>query len=106
MRSRSTRPTCTGPTVRTWGPSAASASETGRPQGKRSCEAGRLDPLGASCVGERMFDAITEKPKPRRWQTAVIIGSAVIHAAAIAGVVVAAMWQVDKLDLTSNVDVT
>lgn len=53
-----------------------------------------------------MFDAITEKPRPRRWQTAVIIGSAVVHAAVIAGVVVGAMWQVDKLDLTSNVDVT
>lgn len=53
-----------------------------------------------------MFDAITEKPKPRRWQTAVIIGSAAVHAAVIAGVVVGAMWQVDKLDLTSNVDVT
>ncbi|HUQ07402.1 MAG TPA: energy transducer TonB [Kofleriaceae bacterium] len=53
-----------------------------------------------------MFDAIIEKPKHRRWQTAVIIGSAVIHAAAIAGVVVGAMWQVDKLELTSNVDVT
>src|SRR5688572_21650488 len=53
-----------------------------------------------------MFDAITEKPRPRRWQTAVIIGSAVVHAAAIAGVVVGAMWQVEKLELTSNVDVT
>lgn len=53
-----------------------------------------------------MFDAITEKPRPRRWQTAVIIGSAVVHAAAIAAVVVGAMWQVEKLELTSNVDVT
>ena len=53
-----------------------------------------------------MFDAIIEKPRPRRWQTAVIIGSALVHAAAIAGVVVGAMWQVDKLDLASNIDVT
>jgi TonB family protein len=53
-----------------------------------------------------MFDAITEKPRPRRWQTAVIIGSAAIHAAVIAGVVVGAMWQVEKLDLASNVDIT
>lgn len=53
-----------------------------------------------------MFDAITEKPRPRRWQTAVIIGSAVLHAAVFAGVVVGAMWQVEKLDLTSNADIT
>lgn len=53
-----------------------------------------------------MFDAITEKPRPRRWQTAVIIGSAAVHAAAIAAVVVGAMWQVEKLDIASNVDVT
>lgn len=53
-----------------------------------------------------MFDAITEKPKPRRWQTAVIIGSALAHAAVITGVVVGAMWQVEKLDLASGVDIT
>jgi hypothetical protein len=53
-----------------------------------------------------MFDAITEKPRPRRWQTAVIIGSAAVHAAVLAGVVLGAMWQVDKLDLASNVDIT
>jgi TonB family protein len=53
-----------------------------------------------------MFDAITEKPKPRRWQTAVIIGSALAHAAVFTGVVVGAMWQVDKLDLANGVDIT
>jgi outer membrane biosynthesis protein TonB len=53
-----------------------------------------------------MFDAITEKPRPRRWQTAVIIGSALAHAAVITGVVVGAMWQVEKLDLASGIDIT
>ena len=53
-----------------------------------------------------MFDAITEKPRPRRWQTAVIIGSAAAHAAALAMVVVGAMWHVEKLDLHNPADIT
>lgn len=53
-----------------------------------------------------MFDGLIEKPKPRRWRTAVIVGSAVAHAGVIAGVAIAAMWHVEKLDVGSTVDIT
>ncbi len=53
-----------------------------------------------------MFDALVAKPKPRRWQTAVIVGSAVAHAAVIAGIAVSAMWQVKKLEVADGVDIT
>jgi TonB family protein len=52
-----------------------------------------------------MFDDF-EKPRPRRWQTAVIVVSAVVHAAAIGGVAVAAMWKIEKLDVSDNRDIT
>lgn len=53
-----------------------------------------------------MFDDLVAKPKPRRWQTAVIVGSAAAHAAVIAGIAVSAMWQVKKLDVGESVDIT
>jgi len=53
-----------------------------------------------------MFDELVAKPKPRRWQTAVIVGSAVAHAAVIAGIAVAAMWEVKTLDVGETVDIT
>lgn len=53
-----------------------------------------------------MFDALIEKPRPRRWQTAVIIGSAALHAGVLAVVVVGAMWRIEKLEFTSGADVT
>lgn len=46
------------------------------------------------------------KPKPRRWQTAVIVGSALAHAAVFAGVAIAAMWKIEKLDLRETIDIT
>lgn len=53
-----------------------------------------------------MFEGLIEKPRRRRWQTPVIVGSAVLHAAALAAVAVAAMWKIDKLDLVSATDIT
>jgi len=53
-----------------------------------------------------MFEDLIEKPRPKRWKTAVIVGSALIHAAALGGVAVAAMWKIDKLDLASAADIT
>ncbi len=53
-----------------------------------------------------MFDAVIDKPRPRRWQSAVIIGSAAAHAVVFAAVVVGAMWKIDKLDPGGHTDVT
>ncbi|HVK73072.1 MAG TPA: energy transducer TonB [Kofleriaceae bacterium] len=44
-----------------------------------------------------MFDRVIEKPARRRWKTAVIVGSAVVHGLAAAVLVVSAMWKIDKL---------
>jgi TonB family protein len=48
-----------------------------------------------------MFDAV-ESSGGRRWRTAVIVGSALAHAGTIAGLVVATMWQVEKLESPSS----
>lgn len=53
-----------------------------------------------------MFDDLIEKPKPKRWKTAVIVGSAVAHAGVIAGIAIAAMWHVEKLDVSMGPDIT
>jgi TonB family protein len=53
-----------------------------------------------------MFDDLVVKPKPRRWRTAVIVGSAIAHAGVIAGIAVAAMWHIEKLDVADGQDIT
>jgi hypothetical protein len=53
-----------------------------------------------------MFDEMIAKPKARRWQTAVIVGSALAHAAVFGAVAIAAMWKIDKLELGETVDIT
>lgn len=53
-----------------------------------------------------MFDDLIEKPRPKRWKTAVIVGSALVHAGAIAAVALAAMWKIEKLELASAIDIT
>jgi hypothetical protein len=60
----------------------------------------------ASCVVDWMFDDMIAKPKPRRWQTAVIVGSALAHGAVFAGVAIAAMWKIEKLEVGDTVDIT
>lgn len=53
-----------------------------------------------------MFDDLIAKPRPKRWKSAVIVGSALVHAGALTAVVVAAMWHVEKLDVASEMDIT
>lgn len=53
-----------------------------------------------------MFDDLIAKPRPRRWQTALIVGSALAHAAVFAGVAIAAMWNIEKLEVANHVDIT
>lgn len=49
-----------------------------------------------------MFDQVVSRPRRRTLKSALIVGSAVVHAAAVAGLVVAALWQVDRLPLGAD----
>lgn len=53
-----------------------------------------------------MFDDLIAKPRPKRWKSAVIVGSALVHAGALTAVVVAAMWHIEKLDVANDMDIT
>ncbi len=53
-----------------------------------------------------MFDRVIEKPRPRPWTTVVIIGSAIAHGLALAVLIVAGMWKIDKLQYTNTTDIT
>lgn len=44
-----------------------------------------------------MFDQVVVRPRRRPIQSVLIVGSAIIHAAVVAGLVVAGMWQVDRV---------
>jgi hypothetical protein len=46
-----------------------------------------------------MFDQVVVRPRRRALGSVLVIGSAMVHAAALATVAVAAMWQVDKVSL-------
>lgn len=46
-----------------------------------------------------MFDQVVTRPRARWPKTALIVGSAAVHAVGIATLAVVAMWQVDKLPI-------
>lgn len=49
-----------------------------------------------------MFDQVVSRPRRSTLKSVLIVGSAVVHAAAVAGLVVAALWQVDRLPLGAD----
>lgn len=51
-----------------------------------------------------MFDQVVVRPRRRALKSVLVVGSAMVHAAVIATVAVAAMWQVDKVSLGPDRD--
>lgn len=49
-----------------------------------------------------MFDQIVVKPRGRRWQSVLIVVSAVAHGGLLAGLIVSAMWKIEKLPLIND----
>ncbi len=60
-----------------------------------------IRPLRAAVRGVEMFDTMvaSHAPAARRTRTVVITASVVVHAVAVTALVVAAMWNIDKLEL-------